>query len=49
MISTLRKTVEAMGGRLYLVAEFPDREPVVLYGIAEDGGSGPAGGQAAPW
>jgi len=37
MISTLRKTVEAMGGRLSLVAEFPDREPVVLSGIAQDG------------
>jgi len=37
MISTLRKTVEAMGGSLSLVAEFPDREPVVLSGIAEDG------------
>jgi len=36
MISTLRKTVQAMGGRLSLVAEFPDREPVVLNGIAED-------------
>jgi DNA-binding XRE family transcriptional regulator len=36
MISTLRKTVEAMGGKLSLIAEFPDREPVVLYGIADD-------------
>lgn len=36
MISTLRKTVEAMGGTLSPVAEFPDREPVVLSGIAED-------------
>jgi len=36
MISTLRKTVEAMGGRLSLVAEFPDRAPVVLSGIAVD-------------
>src|SRR5439155_5199916 len=36
MISTLRKAVEAMGGSLSLVAEFPDREPVVLSGIAED-------------
>lgn len=36
MISTLRKTVEAMGGRLSLVAEFPDRPPVALSGIAED-------------
>jgi transcriptional regulator with XRE-family HTH domain len=36
LLSTLRKTVEAMGGNLSLVVEFPDREPVVLYGIAED-------------
>ncbi len=36
LLSTLRKTVEAMGGNLSLVAEFPDREPVVLSGIAED-------------
>ena len=31
----LRKTVEAMGGSLTLVAEFPDRKPVVLSGLAE--------------
>jgi transcriptional regulator with XRE-family HTH domain len=36
LLSTLRKTVEAMGGNLSLVAEFPDRPPVVLSGIAED-------------
>jgi transcriptional regulator with XRE-family HTH domain len=36
LLSTLRKTVEAMGGNLSLVAEFPDRAPVVLFGIAED-------------
>ena len=36
LLSTLRKSVEAMGGRLSLVAEFPDRAPVVLTGIAED-------------
>ena len=35
LLSTLRKTVEAMGGNLSLVAEFPDRKPVVLSGIAE--------------
>src|SRR5881392_2530364 len=35
LLSTLRRTVEAMGGSLSLVAEFPDREPVVLSGIAE--------------
>jgi DNA-binding XRE family transcriptional regulator len=34
LLSTLRKTVEAMGGSLSLVAEFPDREPVVLSGIS---------------
>jgi len=36
LLSTLRKTVQAMGGNLSLVAEFPDRGPVVLSGIAED-------------
>lgn len=36
MISTLRRTVEAMGGSLALVAEFPDHRAVVLSGIAED-------------
>jgi len=34
LISTLRGYVEAMGGRLSLVAEFPNQEPVVLTGIA---------------
>jgi DNA-binding XRE family transcriptional regulator len=37
LLSTLRKTVEAMGGKLSLVAEFPDRAPVVLSGIGERG------------
>jgi DNA-binding XRE family transcriptional regulator len=32
-ISTLRRSIEAMGGKLSLVAEFPDRDPVVLAGI----------------
>lgn len=41
LLSTLRKTVEAMGGSLSLVAEFPDRPPVVLSGIAGD--DAPAG------
>jgi transcriptional regulator with XRE-family HTH domain len=36
LLSTLRKTVEAMGGSLSLIAEFPDRAPVVLSGIAGD-------------
>ena len=36
LLSTLRKTVRAMGGNLSLIAEFPDRAPVVLAGIAEE-------------
>ena len=36
LLSTLRKTIKAMGGNLSLVAEFPDRAPVVLSGIAKD-------------
>ncbi|MDE0201532.1 MAG: helix-turn-helix transcriptional regulator [Rhodospirillaceae bacterium] len=35
LLSTLRKTVEAMGGSLTLIARFPDRPPVELSGIAE--------------
>jgi hypothetical protein len=35
LLSTLRKTVQVMGGNLSLVAESPDRAPVVLSGIAE--------------
>ena len=35
LISTLRDYVQAMGGQLSLVVEFPDREPVVLSGITE--------------
>jgi transcriptional regulator with XRE-family HTH domain len=34
LISTLRGYVEAMGGSLSLIAEFPDREPVILAGLA---------------
>jgi DNA-binding XRE family transcriptional regulator len=34
LLSTMRKSVEAMGGNLSLVAEFPDRKPVLLSGIA---------------
>ena len=36
LLSTLRKTVEAMGGSLSLIARFPDRPPVELSGIADD-------------
>lgn len=30
LLSTLRKTVRAMGGEVRIIAEFPDRAPVVL-------------------
>jgi transcriptional regulator with XRE-family HTH domain len=42
LLSTLRKTVEAMGGNLSLIAEFPDRGPVVLAGVAVDDGGAKA-------
>jgi DNA-binding XRE family transcriptional regulator len=35
-ISTLRRSIEAMGGKLSLIAEFPDRAPVALTGISAD-------------
>ena len=35
LLSTLRNYVEAMGGNLRLVAEFPDQPPVVLTGFAD--------------
>jgi DNA-binding transcriptional regulator YiaG len=34
LISTLRSYIEAMGGSLSLVAEFPDRKAVILAGLA---------------
>ncbi len=33
-ISTLRRTIEAMGGELTLTAKFPNHAPVVLTGFA---------------
>jgi transcriptional regulator with XRE-family HTH domain len=35
LLSTLRKTVKAMGGDVRIVAEFPDRAPVVLADLSE--------------
>ena len=35
LLSTLRRTIEAMGGSLSLIARFPDRPPVELSGLAE--------------
>ena len=34
LLSTLSAYVEAMGGKLSLVAEFPDRPPIALTGLA---------------
>lgn len=34
LLSSLRKTIEAMGGELSLVAKFPDHAPILLKGIA---------------
>jgi transcriptional regulator with XRE-family HTH domain len=36
LLSTLRNYVAALGGRLSLIAEFPDQDPVLLSGIADD-------------
>src|ERR1039458_1324555 len=36
LLSTLRSYVAAMGGRLELVAEFPDRPPVALTRLGAD-------------
>ena len=35
LLSTLRRYIEAMGGKLNLSVEFPDRPPVLLDGIGE--------------
>jgi DNA-binding XRE family transcriptional regulator len=35
LLSTLRGYVEAMGGKLELIAEFPDRPAVILTGLAD--------------
>jgi len=34
LISTLRSYVEAMGGSLSIVAEFPDHKPVIVSGLS---------------
>lgn len=36
LLSTLRRTVRAMGGDVRIVAEFPDRAPVVVSHLSED-------------
>jgi DNA-binding XRE family transcriptional regulator len=34
-ISTLRRSVEALGGKLSIIAEFPDGAPVLLTGLSK--------------
>src|SRR5713101_3608005 len=36
LLSTLRKTVKALGGEVRIVAQFPDRAPVVLSHLSEE-------------
>ena len=36
LLSTLRRYVEGMGGKLELVAQFPNRPPVVIDSLAKD-------------
>jgi transcriptional regulator with XRE-family HTH domain len=38
LLSTLKRYVEAMGGKLDLVAKFPNRPPVIIEQIAEPRG-----------
>jgi transcriptional regulator with XRE-family HTH domain len=35
LLSTLRNYVEAVGGSLTLVAQFPDREPIAIGGLGD--------------
>ena len=36
LLSTLRKTVRAMGGDVRIIAEFPNRAPIVLIELSKD-------------
>lgn len=36
LLSTLRRYVEGMGGKLELVAQFPNRPPVIIDHLAQD-------------
>ena len=35
LLSTLNEVVQAMGGRVRIIAELPDREPVILTGFSD--------------
>jgi DNA-binding XRE family transcriptional regulator len=47
LLSTMASYVEAMGGRLRLVAEFPGQKPVVIKALGEIGGADAADLKAA--
>ena len=40
LLSTMASYIEAMGGKLKLVAEFPGQKPVVIKALADFGGTG---------
>src|SRR3989442_14319006 len=42
LLSTLRRYVEAMGGKLELVAEFPDRPRIIIDQLAQTGEKSPS-------
>ncbi|HXL22768.1 MAG TPA: XRE family transcriptional regulator [Candidatus Dormibacteraeota bacterium] len=48
LLSTLRKTVKAMGGDVRIVAEFPDRSPVVISDLSGQAASGRASRRRRP-
>ena len=48
LLSTLRRYVEAMGGTLELVAQFPNRPPVVIDHLAQTNGYSHAQRSNAP-
>lgn len=40
-LSTLREVIQAMGGELRLVVEFPDRPPIILSGFQDSSPTSP--------
>lgn len=48
LLSTVRSYVEAMGGSLQLLVEFPDRKPVVLDGLGDTGEPAPKAQDGKP-
>jgi transcriptional regulator with XRE-family HTH domain len=42
LLSTLRRYIEAMGGKLELVAQFPDRPPLIIDHLAGEASPRPA-------